>query len=159
MRPGESSGIGAMNFPRASTWVFLTLGASCSCEQFDHVKGPVEIGDTPITVTARQPIKALHSNRSLCLRLAQQTGWKIGPGLAREDGQSYQLEIKGWSDAGERTFRDVVVWYEPAARPQGIFACMRETEQTPDERFVRFELSARPPLRVDEIAFSSYEPE
>jgi len=134
------------------------LGASCSCEQFDHVTGPVEIGETPVTVIAQQPIKVLHSNRALCLRLAQQTGWKIGPGLVREDGQSYQLEIKGWSDAGERIFRDIVVWYELAARPKGIFACTRETEHTPNERFVRFELSARPPLRVDEIAFSSYEP-
>jgi len=107
-----------MNFCRTSTWAFLTLGASCSCEQFDHVTGPLEIGQIPIIVTLQQPIKARHQDRLVCLRLAQQAGWKIGPGLIREDGQSFQLEIKGWSDAGQRTFRNVVVWYQQPLGPR-----------------------------------------
>jgi len=113
-----------------------------------------------MTVTPKHPVKALHKDRSVCLRLPKGTEWKYGLGVTREDGQVFQIKIRAWTDAGERTCRDAVVWYHPSPEPEGTFACMRQAydDKKLEENFLRFEFTAQPKLFVDEILFKSHVP-
>src|SRR5215813_2366552 len=100
--------------------MMIDSGCLFSChDQLDRLAGPVEIGESPITVVPQQPIKALHKDRWVCLRLPKGTVWKYGLGVTREDGQVFELKIRAWAEAGERTFRDPVVWHETWPQPKG----------------------------------------
>src|SRR5262249_35770417 len=95
---------------------------------------------SPITVTPKQPIKALHKDRWVCLRLPKGTAWKYGPGIIREDGPVFQLKIAGWADSGERTtgrtlcqgFRNHPNESHRAKPPTGIHR--RSHKQLPNKR-------------------------